>query len=226
MGANESAGKRQGLGPAAIGEETELPDAHEASRENVLAEAAQELDAGYGHLPLLVPVRVILPAERDLVTVEGQQAVIADGDAMGVPPEVTKHAAGRPQRRFRVYDPLLTKECIEEVGESAWLREPGNWAGEDQLSSSKSAAQSLHEFGSEHRARTATGRKNGYLGRIQRWWSGENPPAGMTQCTCGCKSRFCPHVCRMLMKPISAPKRFGLAATSSMAAELARKSRS
>lgn len=110
IGTEQSAGKRQELGPAAVGEKTELPDTHEASRQDVLAEATQKLDAGNGHLPLLVAVRVILPAKCNLFPIESQHAVIADGDAMGVPTEVAKRATGRPKRRFRVYDPLLTKE--------------------------------------------------------------------------------------------------------------------
>src|SRR5271166_5621763 len=35
---------------------------------------------------------------------------------------------------------------------------------------------------------------------------------------CGCRCRVCPHVCRMLRKPISAPRRAGSAATSSSVA--------
>jgi hypothetical protein len=57
-------------------------------------------------LSLFIAVRVILPAKRDLFAIEGQQAVIANGDAMGVPTEIAKHAAGRPKRWFRVYDPV------------------------------------------------------------------------------------------------------------------------
>src|SRR4051794_23553390 len=43
----------------------------------------------------------------------------------------------------------------------------------------------------------------------------------MTQCICGCNIRFCPQVCRMLKNPISAPRCFGSAATSSNVFELA-----
>jgi hypothetical protein len=110
IGAEQSAGKRQELRPAAVGEKTELPDADEASRQDVLAEAAQKLDTGNGHVPLLVSVRVILPAKCDLFPIERQQTVIAYGDPMRVPAEVAKNAAGRPKRRFRVYDPFLMKE--------------------------------------------------------------------------------------------------------------------
>ena len=35
---------------------------------------------------------------------------------------------------------------------------------------------------------------------------GETPPPGTTQCRCGWCSRFWPQVCRMAMKPISAPR--------------------
>ncbi len=45
---------------------------------------SQELFCGERHLPLLVTVRIIPPAERNLVTLEGHKTVVGDGDAMGV----------------------------------------------------------------------------------------------------------------------------------------------
>ena len=76
------------------------------------------------------------------------------------------------------------------------------------------------------RLRTRTGRKKRIEERIQRESSGVRPPAGMTQWTCGWCCRFCPQVCSTLRKPMSAPRCFGSAATSSSVAALARNSRS
>jgi hypothetical protein len=71
------------------------------------------------------------------------------------------------------------------------------------------------------RLSTFTGRRKVYRGCTHRVRSGENPPAGMAQCTCGWTGRFCPNVCKMLRNPISAPRCLGSAATSSSVAALA-----
>ena len=70
--------------PKAIGEKAEVPDADEAFGQHVQKEATQELGGGQRHLTLLATVGVILPAESHAFLIEGQQAVIGDGYAMGV----------------------------------------------------------------------------------------------------------------------------------------------
>ena len=65
-------------GATAAGEIAELPDADEASWEEVLHDAPQKLGRGERHRALLRAVRVVLPAKRYALAVEGQQAVIAD----------------------------------------------------------------------------------------------------------------------------------------------------
>jgi hypothetical protein len=59
---------------AAVGEEAELPNAHESAGQHVLQEPSQEFRGGERHRPLFVAVRVVLPAEGDALTVEGQEA--------------------------------------------------------------------------------------------------------------------------------------------------------
>jgi hypothetical protein len=63
----------------------------------MLQEAPQELGGGERHPPLLVAARVILPAEGDALTVESQQAMIADGNTVGVASEVAQHFAAPPK---------------------------------------------------------------------------------------------------------------------------------
>jgi hypothetical protein len=76
----------------------------------VLGETAQKLRCFQGHLALLVAMRVVSPAEGDLLSIEGQQAVIADGDAMRVPAKIAKNLDWRAEGWLGVYNPLLPKE--------------------------------------------------------------------------------------------------------------------
>jgi hypothetical protein len=72
--------ERQEGSAAPVGEEAEVADAHEAAREQVEEEAAQELIDGQGHEPLLVRVSGISPAEGDVAVGEGNESVVGDGD--------------------------------------------------------------------------------------------------------------------------------------------------
>jgi hypothetical protein len=77
-------------------------------------ETAQELFRGQGHLPLLISVSIILPAEGDLVVLERHQAVVGDGHAMGVACEITQHMMGAAERWLGIDDPSLTKQGAQE----------------------------------------------------------------------------------------------------------------
>ena len=59
-----------GEAPAMVGDESELPDADEASRQNVLDKTAQKLRRFQSHLLLLVAMRVIFPAEGDALSIK------------------------------------------------------------------------------------------------------------------------------------------------------------
>ena len=56
------------LGSPPVSEEAEVADAHEAAREQVQEEAAQELIDRHGHEPLLVAVSGVSPAKVTLLS--------------------------------------------------------------------------------------------------------------------------------------------------------------
>jgi hypothetical protein len=65
-------GESQQDGTSGVREESELPDSDEASRQNVLGKAAEELRRFQSHLLLLVAMRVVFPAEGDMLSVESE----------------------------------------------------------------------------------------------------------------------------------------------------------
>jgi hypothetical protein len=71
-GSEKLSGNCQKYGSPGIREESELPDANEAARQNVLGKAAQKLRRFQGHLALLVAMCVVFPPEGDLPSVENQ----------------------------------------------------------------------------------------------------------------------------------------------------------
>jgi hypothetical protein len=60
----------------AVGQKSEVTDAHETSRKHVQKEPPQELVGSEGHRALLIAVRVISPIEGDALSIKGCQAVI------------------------------------------------------------------------------------------------------------------------------------------------------
>jgi len=102
-----------------VGEESEVSDANQPLGQDVDEEAAQELMGGNGHNLLLAAVGVVSPAERDTIVFESHEAMVGDGDAVGVAGQVVEHMLGAAEGRLGVNDPVLLTELPEEVAEGA-----------------------------------------------------------------------------------------------------------
>jgi hypothetical protein len=89
------------------GEIAEVADADEASGQDMLAKAAQELCCGESHDALLVAMSIVSPSECHVMTIEAEQTLVADGHAMGVTAKVAKHAFGLPKSGLGIDDPVL-----------------------------------------------------------------------------------------------------------------------
>ena len=87
-----------------------MPDADKAARQDVLRKAAQKLAGRNSHDALLVAMRVVSPEESDLFAIEGQQAMIADGDAMRITAEIAKHLGRSAKGRFGIDNPLFLEQ--------------------------------------------------------------------------------------------------------------------
>jgi hypothetical protein len=71
-----------------MGHPAEVTNAREALGKYVLQEAAQELFQSHGHAAALAVMGIILPAERDVRVVYGQETMIRDSYAMCVTGQV------------------------------------------------------------------------------------------------------------------------------------------
>ena len=109
--------ERKEFGSPAIGQESEGTDADKAAGQNMEKETSQELLRAERHLSLLITMRIILPAEGNLVTLEGHKTVVGDGDPMGVAGEITQHMMGSAEGWLGVDDPVLTEQGTQEGAE-------------------------------------------------------------------------------------------------------------
>ena len=113
----------QDEGAAAVGEEAEVADAHEAAGKQVQEEAAQELIDGQSHQPLLVAVSGVSPTEGDVAIGQSHEPMIGDGDAMGVSAEIAQRMFRATERPLGVDHPVVAEQDAEPGGKGVVVRE-------------------------------------------------------------------------------------------------------
>jgi len=147
-----------------IGQDSEVPDTHEALGQDVKQKPAHELVGGNGHDPCLVAACIILPTKRDIAAIEGNETVVGDGDTVSVAPEVTDHLLRPAEGGLGIDDPVLAKQRSEKGREALSLSEVLDRSGANQLSLPMSAPQASNKLSPEDFAE----RLNGQEEREQR----------------------------------------------------------
>src|SRR5208283_1637139 len=141
--------KGQERGAPSLGQKAEMTDADEARGKHVKQKAAQEFLDRQGHQALLVAVRGVSPAKGDLVALEGDQAVIGDGHAVGVAAEITENVLGATEGRFAVDHPVLTEKRSEESSESLRFRQKLEVPVEAELAFGEGPFESVDKLAAE-----------------------------------------------------------------------------
>src|SRR5208337_3355987 len=165
-------------------------------------------------------MRVVLPTKGDAIAIYREEAMIRDGHSMGIAGQVLKHVLRSAKGSLGITT-QSSRNRVRKKAANAFSLANG-WHGPKKTSCflSKARRNPATNLPRKTRLSTLTGKKKRGAERIHCEWSGDSPPPGTTQWTCGCRCRVCPQVCRMLRKPISAPRRAGSAATSSRVAAL------
>ena len=85
--------------------------------EHMEEEAAQKLACVKCHDALFSAVGIVLVAEGDLFTVEAEQAVVGDSDAVGIAAQIAQYMRRFSEGRLGVDNPLLMAQFFEQFGE-------------------------------------------------------------------------------------------------------------
>lgn len=104
-------------------------------------------------------VGIIPPEEGNVAIPVGEDAVIADGDPMGISAEVLKNAHWATEGRFAIDDPLLIIELFPEDLEVAWLFERTDTTGEDESASFETMFEVVKELASEQSRHDSYGKE-------------------------------------------------------------------
>ena len=99
---------RQGAGAPSASQETKMPDAYEALREQMQQESTQEAIVGQSGELLLVGA--MAPAEGHLAIGKGDQTMIGDGHTMGVAAQIVQHLLRTTEGALPVDHPVLPKQ--------------------------------------------------------------------------------------------------------------------
>ena len=95
-----------------VGQEAKVTDADIACRQDMKKEPADKLVGLKGHGFLTVMVGIIPPEEGNLAVLEGADAVITDGDSVGISAEVLKDPLGAIEGWLAVDDPWFPVEMF------------------------------------------------------------------------------------------------------------------
>ena len=101
----------------AVGQKAEKADADKVAWQDVEEETPQELFGRKCQFAFLIAVRVIPPAERDLVVFKPDQPAIGEGDAVRVASEVVQDMMRSAEGWFYIHDPAVAVQASHKGAE-------------------------------------------------------------------------------------------------------------
>ena len=126
-----------------------MTDTNEPFWQNVHQKSPNELFGGHRHQALFVAPCVIPPAECDVITIECNQSVIGDRNAVRIASEVANNLLGSAECWLRVDNPILPEQGSQECRKRIWFAEMLDQSGKLQTFPPKSPTQSLDELSTE-----------------------------------------------------------------------------
>ena len=124
-------------------------------------EPSQEFVNSESHLPLLVPVGIVFPAECDLAVLKGEQAMVGDSDAMGVTGQVVEDILGSAEGWLGVNDPILSKQGTEQSTESLRILKGFLVPVESEFPLLEGSPEAGHKLTPKHAAKDLDGQEEG-----------------------------------------------------------------
>ena len=134
-------------------------------------EPSDELVSLERHGLFAVLVGIISPEKRNIAIPVGEDAVIADGDPVGISAEVLENTFWATEGRFAIDDPLLFIELFPESFEVAWFLEMTDTSGEDKIASFEAIFEVVKKLTAEQRRHDSYGKEKA----LAAWY----PPAAV-----------------------------------------------
>jgi len=148
-----------------VGQQAEVPYPDKASRQDMEEEPADKLLGLEDHGLLAVMICIISPEEGNLAVPDGEEAVIADGDSVGISTQVLKDPLGAIEGRFAIDDPFFMVEWPPEGFEVSGILEMTEAAGKDQLPALEGLLEEVQELTSEQGRQDPDGKEKPFTAR-------------------------------------------------------------
>lgn len=125
--------KRESVLFRAVGQKAEMADADEGGWKGVKKEPPDEFFRGQSHNIALVAVATIAKSKGDVAVLDVENAVVGNGDAVGIAAEVVEDFIRPAERRLGINDPALLAKLSDQIGESGSGLKLSGLPREDQL---------------------------------------------------------------------------------------------
>ena len=152
--------------PSSIGEHAVVAQPRESAREHMKKEAADELARVETHHLALVAVSVVAPSEANMLAIEVDESMIADGGLVSVAPEVGDYIGCPGKRSFGVDDPVIRLQRGLQRLERAGVVE-AIVAGHAQLAAAVGGGEGLEILATEDLREGGLGEEESAPGRSQ-----------------------------------------------------------
>jgi len=148
-GSEELTACRDGVFAVSVCQQAEVTYPHKTFRQYVKQEPSDKFISLERHGLLAVIVCIISPLKRDIAIPVGEDAVIADGDPVGISAKILKDTFGAIEGWFAVDNPPFLIELFSEDLEVSRLLEVADTAGECKIIRQKAFFEKTEELTSE-----------------------------------------------------------------------------
>src|SRR5207249_9333101 len=124
----------------------------------------EKLIAREGHHFLPIVVGRVAPAKGNLSIHQCEQAMVGDGDAVGIAAKILEHVLGSTEGWFGVDDPIFAEEWTEPGGEELGMGEGCEFSGKVQLTALEGRLQAGDELAAKHTSEYLDGEKEARTG--------------------------------------------------------------
>ena len=124
---------------------------HKTFRQYVKQEPSDKFISLERHGLFAVIVGIVSPEKRDIAILVGKDAIIADGNPVGISAKVLKDTFGATEGWFAVDDPQFLIELFSEDLEVAWLLKMTDTARENKITSFEAMLEVVKELAAEQR---------------------------------------------------------------------------
>ena len=121
--------------------------------------AAEEFIERQGQQLLFVVVGGVAPTECDFVIRKGNQAMVGDGHAMGVPAQILEYVFWASKGSFGINHPVVPEQRPEPGGKSLWLSKQLQFSMEIQLAILESTPEGCNELAAKNTPEHLNGKK-------------------------------------------------------------------